>query len=117
MQYIKKSKVPLSVWILLIVVFVSIIALITLHFVGIIDLSFLAAWFIGTFAWAGSDIVNAVLLSLGIVTGTILIDYAIRKYIIGTKMLALTTQPSYDPRGTTLSQTPPQNKDEVTVKA
>lgn len=118
MQYIKKSKVPLAAWILLIALFVSVIVLVVLHFVGIIDLSFVAVMFLGVFQWAGADIVNAVLVSAGGITLVVLVDYTIRKYFVGQKILTQQIVPPYDPRGTTLSQQPQMPpKDEVVVKA
>jgi hypothetical protein len=123
MQYVKKSRLPIWAWILIIAIFATIIVAATLHLVGIIDLGFLGVWFLGTFQWAGVDIVNASMVTILYTAGLGLFFYFIIKYFVGQKVVIPTAQPQYNAQvglaQPTIYQTEekkPQQPQEVTSK-
>ena len=105
-----KTKMSKSAYILIAILVVAIIALPILHVVGIIDLSFIGAAFMSVMMWAAADALNGVLFVAGIFVSGALVYYALKKYVIGTRV---PIAPAYNPIGQAISQT--QQKDEETV--
>ena len=95
-----KNRLSTSGWVLIAILIIVIIAVPLLHFVGVIDLTFLADGFLSVLLWASSDVVNGALFTAGVFIGGALTYYALKKYIIGTKVPL--TQP-YLPAGQTVS--------------
>jgi hypothetical protein len=112
MTIIQKTKKPMFTWIVIILALVIVGLLAGLHFFGIIDLSFLAVWFLGLFMWASVDIVNGLIVTTGIFLLGAATYYIAVKYFIGQKI----TSPlnTYTPQGQTISQ-PQQSNSETVV--
>lgn len=92
-----KKKLPSWALMLLILVAVAVVALVTLHFTGVIDLSFLPTSLTYLYMWSSADITNSVLTTIGLVAGGVLLYYVIQKYFVGQKMLAPVAQ-TYAPQ-------------------
>ncbi len=109
-----KRKLSTSGWILIALAIVAIISLPILHFVGVIDLSFLGTGFSDVLTWAASDAMNGILFVSGVFLGGALTFYAIKTYLIGTQIPMTTQYPAYMPSGQTVSN-PQQNNEETVV--
>lgn len=107
----QKKKMSKSAWLLIFLAIAAVIAVIITASLGIIDLSPVSNVYLAVFSWAGVDIVNAILLSLGLFMFGVLVYYAITKYIIGNKVT--TTLPAYTPTGQTV--TPQKDQGTETV--
>jgi len=105
-----KTKMSKSAWILIALLIVAIIALPLLHFVGVIDLSFIGEGFLGILIWASESVLNGILFTGGVFLGGVLTWYTIKKYIVGTQVPVVAP---YIPQGQTISQ--PQQQQEETV--
>lgn len=92
-----KKRAPLWVWALLLIFVITVAVLAVLHFTGFYDLSFLGAWYLSAFAWAGAEIVNAFLLTAGIAIVGAGIFYFFKTYVFGYKatLPATGAQPVY----------------------
>ena len=108
---ILKTKMSKSAWVLIALLIVAIIALPILHFVGIINLSFLGDGFLNALIWASTSILNGILLIGGVFVFGALCYYTVKKYLIGTQIPATTI--GYNPQPSTPSQ--PQSAKEETV--
>jgi len=108
-----KRKKSFWLWVLIILVFTAIIALAVCQVLGIIDLSFIGAGFLAIQVWAALDIVNALLLDIGLVVLGVLGYYVLIKYFIGVKTtLPATVQGGYAPAPVYPS---PTQKDETVI--
>ena len=110
MQQIR-SRVPLKFWLIIMVVVVIFAILATVHFAGIIDLSFFGAWFLGAYSWASVDIMNGLILLAGIGVPFALLGWAIQKYVIGVKIInpvAAATGQVYNPTNAPIPTVKPQ---------
>jgi hypothetical protein len=91
-----RQKIPAWLIVVVIVLIVVTVIMVTLQAVGIFDFSFLGAWFLGLYLWAGSDVLNGVIL---LISGALLfglIGYYIKGYK-GTKLPPGQTVPGYAP--------------------
>ena len=80
-----KSRAPLWVWGLFLILIIAVVVLAVLHFTGFIDLSFLGVWYLSLFTWASETWVNAALTTaLGLFLGAF-IYYFFKTYVFGTK--------------------------------
>jgi hypothetical protein len=109
---IVKSKMSTSAWVLIALIIVVIIALPILHFVEVIDLSFLGAGFEEVMLWGAENTLNGVLLLGGVFTFGMLTWYTLKKYIFGTQ-IPTTTVGTYNPIGQQISTQPPQQEETV----
>jgi hypothetical protein len=111
---VARKKLSKSGWILLALVAILLIVLPTLHFVGVIDLSFLGNGYLGLMIWASENAWNALIVGIGHVTLGVLIFYGLKSYIIGEKQVMITTTGAgYAPQPSVPSQ--PQQKDETVI--
>ena len=106
-----RSRIPLKFWLILMVIFVVVAILATLHFAGVFDLSFIGAAFLGTYMWASADIMNGLILLAagGFVFG--FLGFAIHKYVVGQKIVTPTTlgtTSTYTPANAPIPQVKPQ---------
>lgn len=107
----QKRKLSKSAWALVLIALIAVIAIVVCAFLGIIDLSPVATGFLSIYMWASTDILNAVLITVGWVAVGVLGYYVIIKYFIGNKVT--TSMPTYTPQGQTLSN--PQQQGSETV--
>ena len=109
----QKRKLSKSAWVLIIILFVAIIAVAVLAFMGILDLSPISNGYLGVFMWASQDIVNGLLTGVGFVFLGVAIYWVTIKYFIGNKVTT-STMPGmgYNPLPSTPSQS---QKDSETV--
>lgn len=98
----QKRKLSKSAWFLIILFFVVFIAVVITATIGIIDLSWLAAGFLGIYVAVSTDLVLAILLTVGEIAFGVFLCYIGYRYFIGQKVT--TTMPTYMPQGQTLSQ-------------
>ena len=106
-----RSRIPLKFWLIIMVAFVIVAILATLHFAGIIDLSFFGVWFLGAFSWASVDIMNGLILLAGIGVPFAILGWALQKYVFGVKVVpgvVNTGQPIYNPTNAPIPTTKPQ---------
>jgi hypothetical protein len=111
----QKKKKSIWLWVLIIVAFTTLVALVVCNFLGIIDLSFVGAGFLSLQMWSASSITNAVLLDIGLVVLGVAAYWVLITYFIGTKVStpAGTTQPGYTPQPVYPSQ--PQKDTETVI--
>ena len=111
----QKRKKSIWLWVLIVLAFIVVITLVVCQVLNIIDLSFIGTGFLAVQTWAALDIVNAVLLDIGLVTLGVLGYYVLIKYFIGVKTTLPATTGTYMPQGQTISQPVVPQKDEVTI--
>ncbi len=84
-----------------------------LHFLGVIDLSFIGVAFLALQVWSASAVVNAFLLDIGLIAFGMFIWWVLMTYFIGVKTtIQPQQQPGYAPIPAYPSQT---QKDTETV--
>jgi hypothetical protein len=105
-----KTKMSKSAYVLIAIVVVAIITLPILHVVGILDLSFIGAAFMGVMMWGAADALNGILLIGGVFVAGALTYYVLKKYLIGTKV-PITTP--YLPGGQTVAGSQQQDSETV----
>jgi hypothetical protein len=98
-----KSRLSKSGWLIIFLLIGLLIALPVLHVLGVIDLSFIGAAFVGYTMFGAVEPIIGVLQALGYIGLGVLIFWVIKTYITGTKVN--TQQNTYMPQGQTLSQT------------
>ena len=106
-----KTKLSKSAYILIAIAVIAIIALPLLHVVGVIDLSFIGNGFMAVMMWAAADGMNGVLFVSGIFISGALFYYAIKKYVIGTKVPM--GAGAYHPVGQTITPATPTEEETV----
>jgi hypothetical protein len=110
-----KNRAPLWVWALLLGLVIIVAVLATLHFVGIVDLTFLGDWFMGAFSWASLSIINGGLLFAGIFIFGAACFWFYKAYIVGVKISNTQgQQQGYTPVPTYPTQQP-QNGSETKI--
>ncbi len=97
MTMTQRKKLSKSGWLLLGLFVVGVIVGITLHFVGIIDLSFIGNGYLTIMMWASSNGWNAAIVGAGHVVIGVLIFYGLKSYIIGEKISVSTPVGGYNP--------------------
>jgi len=110
---VAKKKLSKSGWILLAILFIAAITLIVLHFVGIVDLSFLGAGYAGLMIWAGESGWNALIVGIAHSALGFLVFYFLKSYFIGEKQV-IPAGYGYTPPGQTVSPQA-QQKDETVI--
>jgi len=106
-----KTKLSKSAWVLIAIVIIAVISLPILHFVGIIDLSFIGEAFMGVLSWGAADALNGALLLGGVFVGGALTWYTVKKYFIGTQVPV--SAGGYTPIGQTINPQPTQEQETV----
>ena len=109
-----KKKMSTSAYVLIALLIVAIVSLPILHFVGVIDLSFLGVALQDIMMWAATDALNGILLVGGVFVGGALTWHVIKTYLVGTKIPMTTQYPAYMPGGQSVSN-PQQTNDETVV--
>jgi hypothetical protein len=99
-----KKGLSKSGWLWIIIIVALIVALPVLHVLGVLDLSFIGAAFVGYTMFGAVEPIIGVLQALGYIGLGVLIFYVLKTYIVGTKVS--TQGQGYMPQGQVLSQSP-----------
>ena len=107
-----RSRIPLKFWFIIMILFVTVAILATLHFAGIFDLSFIGVAFLGTYMWASVDIMSGIILLVIIALPFTFLGFALQKYVFGHKIttgaLTNTGQSVYTPANAPIPTVKPQ---------
>lgn len=109
----QRKKLSKGTWALILIVFISIIAIAVAAFLGYISLQFLADWVVGTMAFGSTGWVNGVIVLITPFVGGILVAYVVTRYFIGQKVTGIPAPGTYTPQGQTLSQQPQSGNETV----